>query len=481
MRKSIILLLCGLVLVGLGCSEKASMPLAPAGGDGSVNGPGVEAQAWAFVRQAQWPVEATESELTQAGVSPNPQSAVSLLDFERTSIAGNIAHYSVTIRTGPGAYDRIGIHRVVQENRPYHPVRTKKAFFMLHGDLKRFETMFIPGLFSPTLADDFGIAVYLARNGVDVWGIDQAWNFVPRSETDFSFFADWGIQREVDHLEIGLGVARVARLITGNGYDKMLLLGYSSGSATGYALLNQESQWPECKRQVRGFVSADMGAISTDPDWLAAWTIWLANYQGMYDAGQYADPYYVFADVSELARTDPDGASPYIPGFTNWQCALFYGGGPIWGNIASHFHAPVMQDGLPVDLQFVTPEQFLDFLTATCAYEPILFERDYCLMLTGQPNPYNDHLGDITVPVFDIGGAGGVAPYTAATRSYLGSDDITWLYVTVGAPEPALDYGHIDIFTAWNAPELAWQPILQWIEDHSAPDKGRGPGNPSKE
>lgn len=83
--------------------------------------------------------------------------------------------------------------------------------------------------------------------------------------------------------------------------------------------------------------------------------------------------------------------------------------------------------------------------------------------------------------MFDVGGAGGIAPYTAATRSYLGSGDVAYLFVAVKASDPALDYGHIDIFTAWNAPELVWQPILQWIEDHSAPDKGRGPGNPSKE
>jgi hypothetical protein len=129
---------------------------------------------------------------------------------------------------------------------------------------------------------------------------------------------------------------------------------------------------------------------------------------------------------------------------------------------------------LPVDFQFITIDQWLDFITATCAYEPILFERDYSVLCAGLPSPYAEHLGDITVPVFDIGGAGGIAPYTAATRSYLGSSDITYLYVTVGSPDPALDYGHIDIFTARNAPELVWQPILRWIEDHSTAHKNGG-------
>lgn len=480
MRKRTIFIILSLVFLAFGCSEKASTPLAPAAENGLDVAAEIHAPAWAMVNQAKWPVEASDSELNEAGLKVSSQAVAPLLNFNRTVIAGDIVHYSATIIVGPGKYDKIGIHRVVREKSPYNPIRAKKAFFLLHGDLKRFETMWIPGRFSPTLPDDFGLAVYLARNGVDVWGMDQAWNFIPRSETDFSFFADWGIQREVDHLEIGLSIARAARLITGNGYDKMLLLGYSSGSATGYALLNQESQWPDCKRQVKGFIAADLGVRSDDPAWIASWEGWLAYYQGLYDAGQYQDPIWIFQDVAMLARTEPDADSPYIPGFTNWQCALFYGGGQIFGNVAGHYHAPVLQDGLPVDFQFITIDQWLDFITATGAYEPVLFERDYSVMVADLPSPYVEHLGDITVPVFDLGGAGGVAPYTAATRSHLGSDDITYLYVTVGAPDPTLDYGHIDLFTASNAPELVWKPVLQWIEDHSGPH-GKHAGDLAKE
>jgi hypothetical protein len=481
MQKRTIFLLFTFALLAFGCSERASMPLAPAGEETIGIEADVQAQAWGLVQQAEWSVETSKSDMDQLGLKGSPQRPAPPLNFKRTVIADDVVHYSAIVRTGPGVYDKIGIHRVVREDHPCHPIRTQKAFFMLHGDLKRFETMFIPGLFSSHLPDDFGIAVFLARNDVDVWGIDQAWNFVPREATDFSFFADWGIQKEVDHLEVALGIARVARVITGNGLDKMLLLGYSSGSATGYALLNQESQWPAGRRQVKGFVSADMGVKSDDPDWLTSWAGWLEYYQGLYDAGQYQDPIYIFADVAMLARTDPGGDSPYIPGLTNWQCALFYGGGQIFGNVASHYHAPVLEDGLPVDFQFITIDQWLDFITATGAYEPILFERDYSVMLAGLPSPYNDHLGDITIPVFDIGGAGGIAPYTAATRSYLGSNDITYLYVTVGAPDPTLDYGHIDIFTASNAPQLVWQPVLQWIEDHSGSGGVQFAGQSSKE
>ena len=49
----------------------------------------------------------------------------------------------------------------------------------------------------------------------------------------------------------------------------MLLLGYSSGAATGYAYLNQETRMPYGLRQVKGFIAADLGVRSDDPDWLS--------------------------------------------------------------------------------------------------------------------------------------------------------------------------------------------------------------------
>jgi hypothetical protein len=467
MRKGIVLLLLGLVFLTFGCSTDTPNPVTPAMDGRLGSSPDAQAQAWTLVERAGWPVEASTEGFDPAGLTAGGVSLPSLLDFQRTVIAGDIVHYSAVVTTGPGMYDRIGVHRVVREERPNVPIRTKTALFMLHGDLKRFETMFIPGRFSPELDDDFGIAVYLARNGVDVWGIDQAWNFVPREETDFSFFADWGLQREVDHLAVGLRIARTARLLTGNGNDQMLLLGYSSGAVTGYALLNEETQLPPGHRQVKGYIAADFGVRSDDPDWLAQGQGWLEQYEQLYAAGQYEDPIYIFQDVAMLARTDPGSDSPFFPGLTNMQVALFFGGGEVWPPSKGHYHAPIIEDGLPVDFQFITIGQWLDFITASACYEPTLFELDYTRLMAGQTTPFVEHLGEIRVPVLHLGGAGGIAPYTTATLSYLGSTDISQHIVSVGAPDPALDYGHVDIFTASNAPTLVWQPVLEWVQQHS--------------
>ena len=56
----------------------------------------------------------------------------------------------------------------------------------------------------------------------------------------------------------------------------------------------------------------------------------------------------------------------------------------------------------------------------------------------------------------------------------LGSKDIENLTIQLRSPEEILfDFGHIDIFIAENAPELVWEPLLSWIEEHS---RGRRDG-----
>ena len=50
----------------------------------------------------------------------------------------------------------------------------------------------------------------------------------------------------------------------------------------------------------------------------------------------------------------------------------------------------------------------------------------------------------------------------------LGSTDVTQLLIQLKPPADILyDFGHIDVFTAGNAEQLAWQPMLNWIQAYS--------------
>ena len=413
-----------------------------------------------LVTASQWPLE---REVAADGVSPR---GLGVHGYYRHVIAGDIAHYSFTVRIGSGPYDRIGIHRVVKELAPNRPIRTSKALFFQHGDAKNFVGMMLPGLNSPSTPRDFGMAVYLAENNVDVWGIDQAWNLVPDDVSDFTFMSNWGLDKQQKDLRRAMSIARLARYLTGSPLDKINLAGYSSGVATGFAALNAEALAGP-RGQVKGFIPIDL-AIKTDDQGMI--DVFIAEYnrtKALMDNGDFQD-FIPFRLLGQLARNNPDEESPVFPGFTNLQAALFLGAGNIFGETHSHYLAGVWENGLPVDLQFLTQEQWFDFMEAAPLYEPALFINDYSVMITDiLDSPFDDHFADITVPILNFGAYGGLGYLSEYAFSQIGSTDVTHHIIQLNPDDEGLtDFAHIDIFIANNAEELAWRPLLDWLNRH---------------
>ena len=400
-----------------------------------------------------------------------------VFDFTRELIAGDVAHYSFKVQVGPSEYDVIGMHRVVQERRSGWPIHTHKTIFLQHGDAKNFVGMFLPAMYSPSTPETFGLAFYLAQSGVDVWGIDQSWTLVPSDNVDMSYAEDWGMDRQIEDLGTALALARQTRLMTGSGYAKMHLLGYSSGAMTGFSYVNHETQVPRGLRHVRGYVPVDMSFQTDDPDLNQMFLNDLGTHQTSMSNGEYLS-FVPFALAGGLGRHDPDGASPIIPGFTNLQAALFFGAGPIFGVGSIHYLAGIWDaTGLPTGLQFVTNDQWFDFMESAPQWEATRFMLDYSAIASRAYDvPWDDYLGQITVPVLNVAAAGGIGPYSYYALSMLGSDDIENLNIQL-QPEEArlLDFGHIDIFIAEDAPELVWSPLLRWIEDHTQGRSDHGP------
>jgi hypothetical protein len=459
-----------------GCSGDRGV--APAKSDTS-NGPGVNVDpdvlAAELVAQSGWTVAADEEIPAKLQNIDRAAAAGQILGVTRQPLLNGIVHYSFKVRVGRGPYDVIGLHRVVKESRPYCPIKTKKNIFLQHGDGVGF-VKFLFGFESPSTPDDQSFAIFLARNGVDVWGIDHGWILVPMETTDFSFMAGWGMQREIDDLRIGLAVARASRLLTGSGCGKMNLLGYSSGVFTGYAYLNAETQFPESARNVGGFIAADCPYKDNDESNRAGACATAASLKSLIDSGTYVDTAsgYLFLLMGQLARTDPDGESPVVPGATNRQAVLYLGAAthlfapfpPFWHYWAGTFD----ESGVPTGLQYTTYDGMLDFLAIASPYEPLGFEYDvYSIWCDELDVPFDDHLANITVPVFYVGAAGGLGVTGLYATTLLGSSDVSSLIVKLHPDdEIALDFGHIDLFTAGNAQALAWTPILGWIQNHTA-------------
>lgn len=406
-------------------------------------------------------------------VSPRLRSACEMIQPARRILAGNIAEYSFLLPVGKGQYDVIGIHRVVKERSPWRPVRTAKALLMAHGDIWNFRAAF--------LADpQRGLPVFLARNGIDVWGIDFGWTLVPAATTGFSFLKNWGIERDARDLGAALAVARGVRFATNDGSGKMLLLGWSRGAQIGYAYLDRESQLPAGLRQVRGFIPVDI-YLKTDVEALrqAACARYLGSLP-VWQAGTYENRNGTLVlTIWQLATTDPNGASPILPGFTNRQASLAVGSmtflffppdlgpSPLYHFTGGTFDA----QGLPTGLVYTPESSLLALEKGAAPYQPAreLLDADAagCDDDSIAEVSFDDHLDDITVPVLYVGGNGGIGSLGIYTTTLLGSSDVTSLIVDLQPPAAQLaEFGHADIFLAMNAQTLVWQPILSWIQGH---------------
>ncbi len=408
------------------------------------------------------------------GIGPTGKCPVS--DLQRRVLTGNIVEYTFDVRLGPGPYDVIGFHRVVRESAPFQPVRAVDSLFLLHGDIWGFRAAF--------LADPArNLPVLLARNGVDVWGIDQRWIRVPADETDFTFMQDWGFKHDIRDLYVALGVARGTRLLTGNGIGRMHLLGWSRGGMIGYAYLNAESRLPRALRHVDGFIPVDIYLKTDDEEFRQAACRRSEAQEAAYDAGQYQNASGVLVQtIATLATTNPAGASPVFPGLTNHQAALLTGEAtfvifppdqqpvPFYHFTGGTFAAAPAPSGLPVPTGLLySPETtWLALLGGAAPYQPTRQLADADLVVCDEEDvPFDDHLDAITNPVLYVGAGGGFGEYGIYTTTLLGSTDVTTRVVDLTPPDQRLsDFGHADLFLGTNAGMLVWRPILNWIRAH---------------
>ena len=410
-------------------------------------------------------------------VRPGVAASCDASRIDRRELPGGVAEYSLKLRVGPGEHDVIGLHRVVQERSAGVPKRAAKAVMMAHGDAWNFDAAFLSAAIAPT-PSAHAFPIYLAQHGIDVWGIDFRWTQVPATTTDLSFMAGWGMAKDRDDLGIALVAARAIRLATGSGAGRIDLLGWSRGALLGYAYLSAESQLPAILRNVKGFVPVDI-LMKTDDDGVrqAACNRYAAEAAEL-AAGTYASTTgTLFGTIGTLALTAPSGASPIIPGFTNEQAGVFAGSATYQLLPPDQVFVPFYHfaggsfgpGGVPTGLVYTPDATFFQFESGGAAvpFEPVKLLADGDATICGAPAvPFDDHLGQITVPVLYVGAGGGFGTYGLYTTTLLGSSDLTTHVVSLTPTDRAADIGHADIWLADDAQSLFWQPILSWIQGH---------------
>jgi hypothetical protein len=396
-----------------------------------------------------------------------PSSQWLVRNIEREVLTGDVVHYSFEVRIGSGEFEVIRLHRVVREPHPHRPMRTDDPVMLFPGAPTLFEGLYIEPSIS-AISPDRSIAVFLAKHGIDVWGMDYAWALVPTETTDFGFMKGWGVDKDVAHAQAALALARLIR----GSKDRFYLAGLSYGGLMSYAVAADDSQRPRVLRNVKGIIPMDMAVKLDDPDARAASCDALAADQDRIEnQGIYYDDSGVYLKMfGELALSAPDEPSPFDPSFTNYVYALLVGASPLppvaWHFVGSYLDA----NGIPYDLRYTEPRLWLDLLNAGVPpYSPWQSNLDLdAAWCDGAVDvPFDDHVPDIAVPILYVGAAGGYGDFGLYTTTLTRSTDVTTLVVRLlPDDERAMDFGHGDLVAAQDAETLVWQPILDWLTAH---------------
>ena len=394
--------------------------------------------------------------------SQNRVTTSSISDFSRTELGAGIAHYQFKVRMGEGEFDIVRIHRVIRESRPYHPIPTKGDVFMVHGAFTGFDgTFFSVGMESSDINAKTSSPFYLASKNIDVWGIDMGWTMVPNSTMDFSFMDGWGYEKDASHTLKAMGIARIIRGITGQGFSSLNLLGFSSGNTVAYAAANRETQQENIsKRHVKGIITVD-NAFKTENEDSGCNTA--QGYADQIAAGQYENTNGQFFQLlGSLALNDPNDVSPIINdgSTTNIQAFRLAFAVDAFG-FGFHFFGGDL-DGL-----FFADETRALFTVSNFAhYMPnLLWQEIDAVNCTSMNVTFDDYINLISIPILYIGAGGGVGEAGYYTSSQTASTDITNHLVSLNG-DSAEDFGHEDIWVGDNADKLVWSNLRNWLKNH---------------
>ena len=418
------------------------------------------------------------------------QASLAIVSLDRRRLVRNIYEYTLVLKVGRGEFDMIGIHRVIKERWSWFPRRLPRAVMMLHGDTSDFRSAFLMSTQSNEVPIKHSLAIYLAERNIDVWGIDLRWTFVPDSypgtdETPYcyvdgcKFMENWDTALHLKDIRNAVRIARTVRGLTGNGFDKIFMLGHSSGAQFTYAYANEETQLPWWEHSLRGIIPVEM-VYKFDPEeeeLIDAACTRLEILEALRDSGTcFSDEAVNLKGIAYLAATDPDGSSPIIPGFTNQQAVWFVLSATYATYLPPmippvpyyHYCAGTFDDyGSPTGLQFTNSDYMLEFAFAVPSFQSLGEIIDGEAIMCSESTPYDDYLDLIETPVFYVGAAGGFGAYGEYVLELLGSTDKQSLIVQLHPAEAvALDYGHIDLLFADNAKHKVWMPIFKWIKRH---------------
>jgi len=387
----------------------------------------------------------------------------------REELGNGVAHYTYDVQMGPGEFDKVRIHRVVKEHRPYHPVRTQGDVFMVHGAPQDFDDIFLTGG-AEAINAKTSAPYYLAEKNIDVWGIDLAWNFIPTETEDLSFMQGWGFEKDIDHTLNAMAIARLIRGLTFQGFGRLNLLGFSYGVPVAYGGAGRETGLHPLLRQIKGIIPVDSHMKIDESEYNELHMIECAaaaEFKAGLDAGvYYSDWGKLLIMLANLAITAPDDISPFpdFDDFTNKQAMILIG--IVQNDGYWHFFGGNMET---MTFNFTDVNRFFRAVANMAPYMPLqsLYEI-YACSCNEEDVSFDDHLGDINIPILNLisrGGEGDIGLYTPTQTS---STDITNEIVSVPGYDITQDYGHADLWFGDDADMYVWERLSDWLLNHNS-------------
>lgn len=417
------------------------------------------------------PADVDPFESSVAEVASTGGGAV--LETTREEVARGVFHSSVLLRVGDTPNAQLRLHRVVRESAPGRPRPTRRAVLLLHGDFSTFTSNFLPAPPQAAKKSNQGLAVYLAEQGIDVWGMDRRWTTAPSEGASLSDFPDMGFAAALDDVGRALAFARAVRGLTGSGSERIFLAGFSRGGHLAYTYAAAEAQRPLAQRHLQGLVPIDIYAvIAPENESLRQGACARSREErALLEAGLYDSENGWFIQLGTLAMSAPHEPSPLLGGFTN-RGALLTFAAQTYALYAPqpHYHMAggVLTDGAATALRYSPEVTIAHWLSSAPPHQALAELADGDALWCGEePPPVAGSLGDIEVPLFYLGAAGGFGEHGVYSTSLVGSDDVTTHIVRrLDATREVEDFGHADLLYADDAPALAWRPLAAWILRH---------------
>jgi hypothetical protein len=382
------------------------------------------------------------------------------LSITRRALGDDVVETTLTLAVGPGPYDKLGLHRVVRETAPGVPAATLRALVLLHGDFATFDSNFAPSGAASAAAP------YLARHGVDVWGIDRRWTFVPATATDLSGLAAQGFATAVADTQTAIALVRALRLATSGDRRAPALAGWSRGAQLAYAYAITDGR--NGLHSIDGLAPLDIywSLAPADADLQQQACARAQTEQQQLAAGAYGSDNSFQIALGTLDQTAPNDPSPLLPPLTNHQALLtVVTQSWLFAPLTDWYHfAAGSFDGAgnPAGLVYSSTADIDAWLAASPPEQALAELSDGDVVWCGKGSPIAGTLADVRQPLFYVGAAGGFGTTGLYSTTLASSRNVQTRIVSF-TDDHTRDFGHADMLFSPTAEREVWQPLLAWL------------------